>query len=280
MSKTKGKPSSIPAPAKVGTGATLMHMHEGTRFGDEPVELAAALSFDALETAHCIVASGVDGVDEGDVGAIGFHLLKANMAHRRNLFMSEGDTVRDDTIERYLRIVENLGFECVHKDVLYDGDNESTYYIYAHRDGMLLDCSTYWDGTSVGSSHLNFQWKRTDHSFFELPVMGGGGFRVAEGLDVMTAPVEDLVWVGHHDGHEALARKVRLLREHGTLQPTWVPDNIRVLSLVHFLDEKETREGGRTRNEITAARFATLPDWVKEMVGDISPSPWTAMSPG
>ena len=274
MKKKTTAPDKFRGVQKVsfGIGAVRLPDSQIHDLAAEPPEMDRVLKFDPLETAHNMLKSG-NVPEDTSASALGFWLLQENSRHRDELLRQQGDTVRNDKPERFLKITENLGFECVmHLPIKHD-DRDDDFYVYARRDGLILIMSTYTiTETHVNTAYLHYQWKRNDPSLWDLSLMGSGGFHVREGQDLMTADESELIWHGTMPVDEAFARKLGLLEKHGRFLPEWI-HNSEVLhtnvNLAHYGDRKNGELSMRSENmeDISEDRKTELPDWVRSIIG-------------
>ena len=70
------------------------------------------------------------------------------------------------------------------------------------------------------------------------------------------------VWIGDHDGREALLFNLDRLRKHGDFLAPWIEQPF--LWLLHYTDSKTD---GYDYKAIARERIAMLPPWVQEMIG-------------
>jgi hypothetical protein len=91
----------------------------------------------------------------------------AHVAEKNDLLHAIGDTVYNDKLDRYIRIVEDLGFEKVlevafkvDSDESKSGRNEK-FFVYARRDGILLAFDTYQEvGVNASEFYYNLAFKK------------------------------------------------------------------------------------------------------------------------
>jgi hypothetical protein len=78
---------------------------------------------------------------------------------KNKVLMERGDTVLCNELSRYLSIIEGIGFEKVFELPFTSGRGEAeTYFIYAHREGMVLSFDTY-NTTQMNGGHLYYNWR-------------------------------------------------------------------------------------------------------------------------
>ena len=222
-----------------------------------PQTTAELLTYDPLQAAEDLTGKRWDE-DEG-VGLLGLAIAMGhhNIKHKR--LEEEDDTFLSNDLTRYTRIITGLGFEKV-LDVPFDApgwypDDPSRsehYYIYAHRDGLLLSFDTY-NETRVNSGNVYYCWVGNDDAPYSC-TSGGSWREQASGPGY---------WAGYHDCREALRHNINKLRANGTFLPQWPAGNEMFLWLLHHEDTKE----GYDHKAITQARIEMLPAWVREMIG-------------
>lgn len=155
---------------------------------------------------------------------------------------------------RYRAIIENYGFEQA-LEIPFDGrDGEKdTFFVYAHRDGLLLSFDTFWNRKSVNAATVRYNWRPNgDRSQWRDGMVSSGHLHKTED-----------VWIGDHDAREALLFKLDRLRKHGEFLNPWIERPF--LWLLHYMD---TKRPGYSHDAINAERIALLPAWVQEMIGN------------
>jgi len=179
--------------------------------------------------------------------------LFAGMSHATATYdalMAAGDTTICNDLDRYVSIVERCGFEKVLEDQVAFAGNDihpasaTQYFVFAHRDGLLLGFDTYTSGR-VNSGNLYYNWRPRDaeaHVSIGIP-MGG-----------MYHP--DGHYEGYHDCREAFVHRLGRLRARGTFVSPWERPHP-MLRLTHWAEYK---------GALPSDRLSCLPDWVKEFV--------------
>lgn len=216
------------------------------------------LNFDPLDYAERLTGESCHTEATGMLGmALAMNHNRIKNEHLKTL----GDTTYGDKLDRYTQIITEMGFEQVldlpFTGKSYNGDDprEEHYFIYAHRDGLLLSFDTF-GGNSVNGGKVCYCWKPSGPANQTYGLTSSGCFRNYDS--------PDRYWAGDHDCREALQYKLNALRENGTFLQKWPADHNIFLWLLHYMD---TKVDGYDYKAITAERLAMLPDWVQEMIG-------------
>lgn len=218
-------------------------------------KLEALLNYDGLAEAEKEFGRTARSQDIALIGMLNMHNV-GDLKHQE-LTARDDTTYQNSMVENYMRICKDLGFEVVLTvpfvtgDTHHDPGRKETCYILATRDGLLLRFDT-WRGDQVNSSNFyyNFLWDRTNDDHHYLTSSGG-----------VYGTEERPVWVGNHDGREALRYKVNCLRTGATLLAPW--EHSPFLWLLHYGD---TAVEGYDYRAINRERIALLPAWVQAMI--------------
>ena len=237
-------------------------------------DLASLLRFDALDAAEQF--TGVSYKVSDITMQLGFGLMQTNSAAKDEALKARGDTVFNNTLERYIAIIEGAGYEKVYEEDFIDdkypdhGIKTNTYYIYAHRDGLLLAFDTYggkdnaeWP-TSVNGGKVYYNW---------VPNPLKEGEKRDYGITSSGYTNKAGVHVGDHDCREALLFNMDRLRANGSFLPVW--GERPYLSLLHYMDWAKQPDYkvnydaySRYAPDVTERKIEKLPDWVKLMIGE------------
>jgi hypothetical protein len=211
-------------------------------------DLQKLLDFDPLDVAEQLTGT-LSADKDSPAMALGLALMRRHSAMKEGALASHDDTMLDNRLDRYQRIVTDLGFEQVMADSFVGHGNE-TYFIYAHRDGILLTFDTF-TGNKVNGGKFLYNWAPS-LSWKEL-----------RGLHLTSSGhMNGDIWIGDHDCREAIRHKIGQLRKHGSFISPWKERPW--LWLLHYADSKVD---GYDHDAITQARVARLPDWVREFIG-------------
>lgn len=217
-------------------------------------ELERRLKLDPLARAEELTgvsykdkAAG-DGFDNPAV-ALGFLMMQENAAAKERLLTEADDTTMLNDLSRYRRIIESYGFELVLADEWVSSwGHRETYFIFAHRKGLLLSFDTY-NGTRVNGGNVYYNWKPSVPWDEVSGCLSSGG-------------MSGEIWVGHHDCREALIHNLNKLNNRGEFVAPWARRPF--LWLLHYDDSKTP---GYDYAAITESRIKRLPAWVQEMLG-------------
>jgi hypothetical protein len=220
-------------------------------------EIDRLLKFDPLDAAERAL-----GRDNPDSMELGFMLHVDHNRRKREALEKLGDTTFSNTVERYRAIITLMGFELALELPFVargydasDPDREERYFIYAHRDGLLLCFDTY-NGRMVNGASVYYNW--IPHSTTDRwGYTSSGRF---EGYVDRSNPG---VWCGDHDAREALRHKIQGLRSAGELLPRW-----RHRPWMWLLHHQDTKDPNYDHKAITESRIRMCPKWVQDMIGE------------
>lgn len=219
------------------------------------------LHFDPLQAAEDL--TGLDYKVDEATSQLGLGLALLHNAKKQAHLLEIDDTTYGDSLERYTRIIEGMGFEKVlevpfmsqtFKD---EEPRQEAYYIYAHKQrGLLLAFDTFYGGTSINGGTVYYCWKPND--------ITGGRFRYGLTSSGTWRGGDDGFWEGSHDCREAIRYKMDALAEVGTFISPWPAEADHFLWLLHHMD---TKVDGYDYKAITEERITMMPEWVQEMLG-------------
>lgn len=238
-------------------------------------ELSDLLSFDAIDVAEKIHEnSGY----KSDFDSIALLLHMASTQRVNAALEARDDTKLSNDLTRYIRIIEELGFEKV-LDTPFMGKGwgdepevEEHQMVYAHRDGMLLVFDTY-NGEGVNSAKVYYAHKLNEGTS-RSGVYSSGGFETISGewpeYGSKIIPT-DMYWFGDHDAREALRHNIQGLRNAGQFLNPWPAPKrgSRWLWMCHYMDLNDLSHGDPEYQQRIAdarKRLDLLPDWVKTMI--------------
>ena len=220
-------------------------------------ELDRLLKFDPLDTAERML-----GRDNPNSLNLGLALHINHTQRKREALEALGDTTFSNKVDRYQEILALMGFELALELPFVakgygngDPDREERYFIYAHRDGLLLCFDTYC-GNMVNGATVYYNW--IPHS-----TTNRWGYTSSGRFEGYVDRENPGVWCGDHDAREALRHKIQGLRSAGSLLPKW--RNRPWLWLLHYQD---TKEPGYDHKAITESRIRMCPKWVQDMIGE------------
>ncbi len=120
------------------------------------------LKFDGFDAAEKL--TGRYYKDDDSTSDLGVALSIAANANKTKALIEADDTTYSDSLERYLRIVSEEGFKEVLRIPFQGDDNQETFFVFWHDDGLLLNFETY-HGDSINSGHVYFNWLGKDRSW-------------------------------------------------------------------------------------------------------------------
>lgn len=217
--------------------------------------LKKLLSYDALNEAEKMTGGSVN--DEASLAhGIGMANFFENNAKRQKTLSALDDTTFHCSMENYLRIAKEIGFEHVLEIPFVSkayGDEKlvNERFIVLWRNGLLLTCDTY-DGQSRNTSELHFNVKpRKDEDYSTIPG-GGTGFE-HDG---------DWVRIGTMDVREGLRFHIEEIEELGIILEKWVQR-----PYLHLLHHKDwDKHDWRTAKDVVA-HHAAIDALVEERIG-------------
>lgn len=222
---------------------------------------ADLLAYDPFSAAEQM--TGCEYKDDEETAALGMLLTMAHGEQKKAHLMELDDTVLSNDLDRYVRIITEMGFEQVLR-LPFDGKlfdeapRHEHYFIFAHRQhGLLLAFDTF-DSDRVNGGKVYYCWRSKP----DLDCASRYGLTSSGHYVNYDSP--DKYWVGDHDCREALRYKMQRLEDHGTFLSPWPSDNNQFLWLLHYMDSKQE---GYDYEAINKERIAMLPQWVQEMIG-------------
>lgn len=207
-----------------------------------------------------------------------------------------GDSKFTNDLEDYVRIITGIGFRMILKESFYREDSRKEYFfVYWHDEyGILLDFDTY-NTTRVNGSHFNYNWiskfggrhqftssggyardmndeyKRLYHFDENMNLLDDKEIIKKNWKDELTEEEEKYndwlwentygLWVGYHDGREAIKHNISGLAENGNLLSQWI-EPCSTLTLCTSDDYEDDKD----HIQISLERFKKLPDDVKEKI--------------
>jgi len=214
--------------------------------------LKRLLDFDGLAAAEDILG----GENYDAVTAAGWLLMRDNMSIKEAALIERDDTLMDNTIERYQRIVGEMGFEPVLELSFQKRAKPEKQFIYARRDGLLLSVDTFtWEHEEepgINGGKVYYNWVPATDDYYRYTSSGSW----------LVGPDNELIcYCGDHDAREALRFKMESLEKHGSFLPKW-----RKRPFLWLLNHGDTEDAAYDYVALNAARIALLPQWVQDMI--------------
>lgn len=219
-------------------------------------EIDNVLRYDALLEAEKVTGSSYK--EDKDTSFLGFLLMMGNNEKKRHLLESSGDTYYSMEIDKYISIVEKLGFKKICYTEFENENAKDALYIFFHYGkGLLLSCDTF-ENKIINDSNLYYNFKPHDVNNESWWDCVSSGHMTQKG-----------VWVGNHNVKDGLKYCIEKFEQYGVFLQKWV-ETSRCLSLNHYMDksfnggEFDYKEYGRITNKNLQER---LPNDVKEIIG-------------
>ena len=223
-------------------------------------KIDSALNFDALDFAEKLTNKSYK--EDDLTSSLGLGLFLKNNSKKKKLLEDSGDTTFSNKISDYIRVIESMGFELILKDpFLNEDDIEENFYVfwnYEHGVMIRFDSFTYRDDgsfkngvpePSVNSCNMFYNW---------IPNKGVNVYSFTS-----SGGYNGDVWVGSHDGREAIKHKLNGLLENGKFLNNWIEQPF--LWLLTYMD---TKNDGYDYELITKERISRLP---KKVIESINP---------
>jgi len=256
----------------------------------EDIELEEALKYDPLAEAEKMFGRDTDlSKSFGLFAHIESNKRKSEMLEKR------GDTKFSNTIESYLSIISDFGFEEIYKETLPKREDDShphrdIFYSFWHFElGILLCFDTFMGKVNGGTFHYNWfiPYSMNHHQF-----CSNGNFQRHEGGNILTHYDENMnllevkektenyncekqnafnkklfdttygLWVGNTDAREALLHNIKKLRDNGKILKQWI-DISPTFSITCGRDYSLENEN---HLDVSLRRLEKFPDDVKKKI--------------
>lgn len=215
-------------------------------------ELEKILKYDPLAEAE--KDTGASYKESQFTMNIGLFNHLEHVQKKEEALFEADDTVLSNDLDRYLRIVQDIGFEKV-LELPFAGHSSGGDRIYDERififwrDGILLVFETYMED-GVNGGHFYYNW--APHNFKEAFHYTSSGSYVHD---------DPWIWAGDHDCREALRFHIRRLEENGTILPVWKGRPF--LWLLNYMD---TKDDNYDHDQINRERIAMLPKDIQKAI--------------
>ncbi|KKM07855.1 hypothetical protein LCGC14_1729710 [marine sediment metagenome] len=170
----------------------------------------------------------------------------------------------NSTLEEYLHILQEEGFDLVYEEEFVRGDkSDDKLMIHFHPDGILSVSDTYYGRLNSANIHYNVLVKATERHGYT-----SSGHMIGDKDD-------NDVWSGNHDTRVDIKHKLQGLRELGTFLNPWIDDRMLVWLSIYTDVPSDIRGSHRYRevfsikDEKTCERFAKLPEHVQKCCHNI-----------
>lgn len=216
--------------------------------------LRQALRVDGLALAEDV--TGKSYKEDKDTEALGVFFHLTNGAEKRRLLENTGDTTILNTVDRYHRIIEGLGFYQV-LDIPFLGRvygeeearPEHFYVFWEPSRGILLKFDTH-NTVNVNGGKFYYNWRPTDPA-------NKDNWRCTSSGRWCNYGTPEAVWSGDHDCREAVKFHIAELEANGSFVTPWT--DAPHLWLIHYNETPERYDRNFDYGAITKARIAMLP---------------------
>ena len=219
-----------------------------------------ALAFDPLNEAE--KQTGKSYKTDNDTTMLGFELMQRNTQEINSLLKRCDDTIFSHSVDDYLRIVSDIGFETlVHFYFESENEKSNQYFLFFHRELAILmvtDTYTILEDETINRSDMYFNWRPNSDNRDGTSSGHFHGFSYDK---------KESIWIGHNDSRLALRTQIEELKEHGTFVTPWIEQPF--LYLVHHGDKNSKIPAVDGCNPITKARIECLPE---DVIAVISPN--------
>ena len=226
--------------------------------------LEELIKFDAVAEAEKAV--GIPAEHSGDVAKLALDLLTENDDAKREILNKTQDCHYGTTVEDYMALVTELGFETVLHEEFDSAPHSETqtvkeqFYIQVQKDlGMILRWDSYRG--SVNSARVYFMI--ADIEFTDAN-------HVARRNMSRSYSEEANAHSCDYDGREALRYQIRNAIEMLPLLKSWPKGHDAFLWFLHHRDEDRLRKHNANNSnklnyeEFIAMRTAQFPQWVRD----------------
>lgn len=214
-------------------------------------ELEKILKYDAIDEAEKMF-----GTNTKEAEAFGLGSFLLNNELKKEALIKNNDTPFSCSLERYVEIIEDNGFELALKD--------DDVYVYWQNDiGVLLVFDTYSDRINGGNMYYN--WLVDKNSDIKHKCTHSGQYQFGDDRQLKLYDIEGkkhILHIGSCDCREALIHNINKLRDNGTLLSNWIePDFCFGLAV-----GKDYRREDSSHKEISLKRLEMLPDHIKSKI--------------
>ena len=231
-------------------------------------ELDNALKFDSLSEAEKI--TGKSYKTDKATESLGMAMFFEHNKHKARLLDESDDTGFSNTVEDYLRIAKDIGFELLLTEPLpaYEDRQDYIYILWHEGYSILLHFDSYFGNESVNSGKFHYNIEFKDREIMDWSVKSSGSYYAPDGSQNFE---EDgrLIWCGDHDCREALRHNINKLTAHGKFLMTWAHNPIFALTGYSDLSKDADRsheESMELYDSITQKRIEMLPKDVQEKI--------------
>lgn len=221
--------------------------------------VADALSFDALREAEIITNKSYK--ESNETTRLGFAMHIEHNKQKEALLKFTKDTYYGSTLEEYLTVVKDLGFEKILETPIPEdkkfNSNGDYYYIYWRADGIILSFDTYRGNKVVNSGNFYYNLKPKNDPFTKdstdyWNLKYSGQWKEINGAYYLIAS---------NDCREGLRHYISRLESLGGFVNPWIASPF--IWFLHYMDTKDKKYD---YNKINSERIALLPEYVQKCI--------------
>ena len=224
----------------------------GEKFLPPASSVDEVLDFDALDYAEEKMEGPGKGADN-----LGMFLHLASSRRKHEMLEGFNDTTLSMKSEDYIARIEEIGFKKVLEVPFHcrhcDEERDDTFYIFWHKDGLLLRMDTFNGNRNSADVYFNFEPNDQTKFWEGLDGVSSGGYEGEEG---------NLFFVGYIDAREAIKHNIQTIRTHGKFLNPWRRQGF--LWLLHYGDTHGKEYDEYDYKAINQERIAMLPKEIQE----------------
>jgi hypothetical protein len=203
--------------------------------------------------------------DDKVTAQLGLLLSHVHNNEKRKKLKEIGDSHYNISMFNYLKVLDDIGFRVIHNETFARPRNkkesyeESFFILWEPERSILLTCETYKED-QLNKADFWYNWKPDDIDGNWSKATSSGKFQESENYD-------DMIWIGHHDGREAIKTNIQTLEDYGEFISPWVKP-YSTLWLYHNGHENEYPNFNFRKP--TCKYLQTMPEEVTSKMGDLT----------
>jgi len=193
-----------------------------------------------------------------ETDALGIALHIASNKRKQEVLEGFNDTTFSMKTEDYIARIQEIGFKKVLElpfHIVHCGkERDDTFYIFWHKDGLVLCMDTY--NGDRGSANIYFNYEPNDQR------------KIGEGLDHVSGGFNGeegkYFFAGNIDVREGIKHHLETIRTHGKFLNPWKKQDF--LWFLHYGDTNGKEYDGYDYKAINQERIAMLPKEIQEAI--------------